>query len=404
MFDPHGTLGRALWIGGGQWAGKSTVAHLLARRYGLTAYHYDFHDARGHDARRLAVRVRAGRPLEGASPEEMWVQPTPQAMAERALADFRQRWAWVLDDLGGLDSPRPVIAEGWGLRPELVAPLIDSPRRMVVLVATEAFRQVQLERMPRAQQLSRSAEISDPARAQANRLARDALLAREAAEQARSLGIRVIEVDGSRDGEGVAGLVTEVFAPYLPLGTDAALIAVDVQNDFCPGGALAVPGGDQVVPAINALAGRFAHVALTCDCHPADHCSFRHRGGPWPAHCVQGTPGAALRADLDLPGATVFRKGTDPGAEAYSGFAGRAEGGADLAGWLRARAVRHVWVAGLATDYCVRATALDALQAGFAVTVVADACRAVDVRPGDGQRALAELAAAGVAVVSSRPD
>lgn len=396
VFDPHGTLGRALWIGGGQWAGKSTVAHLLARRHGLTVYHYDFHDARGHDARRVAGRARAGEPLDGPSIEDVWVRPSPAAMAADALAEFRRRFEWALDDLRGLDSPRPVIAEGWGLRPELVAPLLDSPGRMVVMVATEAFRREQLERMPRARDFLRAGQVSDPARAQANRLARDALVARDAAEQARRLGIRVIEVDGARDAEGMADLVAEGFAPYLPLGSDAALIAVDVQNDFCPGGALAVRDGDQVVPAINAMAGRFAHVALTCDWHPADHCSFADRGGPWPAHCVQGSPGAAFHSGLDLSGATVFRKGTDAAVEAYSGFAGRSDAGEDLAAWLRARCVRHVWVAGLATDYCVRATALDARRAGFDVTVAADACRAVDVRPGDGERALAELAAAGI--------
>ncbi len=396
IVDPHGTLGRALWIGGGQWAGKSTVSHLLARRYGLTAYHYDFHDARGHDARRVAGRARAGEPLDGPSLEDMWVRPTPAAMAEHALAEFRRRFEWTLDDLRGLDSSRPVIAEGWGLRPGLVAPLLDSPRRMVVLVPTEAFRAAQLARIPRAREFSRAADVSDPARAQANRLARDALLAEDAAAQARQLGIRVIEVDGSRDAGGVAELVADAFAPYLPLPADAALIVVDVQNDFCPGGVLAVRAGDAVVPAINALAGRFAHVAMTCDWHPADHCSFAARGGPWPPHCVQGSAGAAFHGGLDLPGATVFRKGTDPDAEAYSGFAGRTEAGEDLASWLRARCVREVWVVGLATDYCVRATALDAAGAGFAVTVATEACRAVDVRPGDGARALAELAAAGV--------
>lgn len=220
MFDPHGALQRALWIGGGQWAGKSTVAHLLAYRHGLTAYHYDYHDARGHDDRRIARRVRLGEPVAGLSPEDAWVRRTPEAMAEETLAGFPIRFEWVLDDLRGLDSPRPVIAEGWGLRPELVAPLLDSLRRMVVLVPTEAFRQHQVRTLPRAGAFSRAGEISDPERAQANRIARDRLVAEDAVQSAKRLGIRVIEVDGSRDAEGVADLVAEHFAPYLATGVE----------------------------------------------------------------------------------------------------------------------------------------------------------------------------------------
>jgi nicotinamidase-related amidase len=387
MFDPHGALARALWIGGGQWAGKSTVAHVLAERHGLTAYHYDFHDARGHDARRVERRARRGEPLDGPSLEELWVQPSPADMAAHALAEFRNRFEWALDDLRALDSPRPIIAEGWGLRPELVAPLLDSLRRMAVLLPTDAFREAQRARLPRARTFSQA--VSDPELAQRNRLERDRLVAEDARRSAERLGIRVIEVDGSRDAEGVADLLAAQFAPYI---REAALIVVDVQNDFCPGGALAVRDGDAVIPVLNALAGRFRHVALTCDWHPKDHCSFT----TWPPHCIQGTPGAAFRPGL--AGGEVFRKGTDPRQEAYSGFQGRSDGGSTLAEWLRARGVQEVWIGGLATDYCVRATALDAVAEGFEVTVPAAGCRAVDLQPGDGERALAEMASAGAKI------
>jgi hypothetical protein len=213
-WDPFGTLRRALWIGGGQWAGKSTVARILARRYGVTAYHYDYHDARSHEDRRVARRVRLGEPPDGPDPESTWVNTTPEHMAAGTQAGFSTRFAWALDDLRGLVSGRPVIAEGWGLRPELVAPLLDSPRRMVVMVATEEFRQYQLRELPRAAAVSQ--QVSDPARAQRNRLARDRILADDAASSARRLGIRVIEVDGSRDADAVADIVADHFRPYLP--------------------------------------------------------------------------------------------------------------------------------------------------------------------------------------------
>lgn len=216
IFDPHGTLGRALWIGGGQWAGKTTVAHLLARRYGLTAYHYDYHDARGHDDRRIARRVRLGEPAASPSPEEVWVRRTPEEMAEETLRGFPIRFEWALDDLRALDSPLPIIAEGWGLRPELVAPLLEgAPRRMVVLVPTDAFRRRQIESLPRARSLGAAATLSDPGRAQSNRLARDHLVAEDARRSAERLGIRVLAVDGARDAAGVADLVAEHFAPFL---------------------------------------------------------------------------------------------------------------------------------------------------------------------------------------------
>lgn len=214
IWDPFGTLRDALWIGGGQWAGKSTVARILARRYGLTAYHYDYHDARGHDDRRIARRVRLGEPPYGPDPDDSWVNTTPEQMAAATLEGFPVRFEWALDDLRGLVSGRPVIAEGWGLRPLLVAPIIDSPRRMAVMVATEEFRQRQLRDLPRAATFSQ--QVSDPARGQRNRLARDRIVAEDAASSARRLGVRVIEVDGTYDANAIAGIVADHFRPYLP--------------------------------------------------------------------------------------------------------------------------------------------------------------------------------------------
>ncbi|MFB4305609.1 hypothetical protein [Actinomadura sp. GTD37] len=212
--DPFGTLRRALWIGGGQWAGKSTVARLLAVRYGLTAYQYDYHDARGHNDRRIALRIKQDRPPADPDPDASWVNTTPADMAAETLAGFPTRFEWALDDLRALVSGRPVIAEGWGLRPELVAPIIDSPRQMVVMVPTEAFRDRQVRELARAAAIG--GDVSDPARAQRNRLERDRLVAGDAVRSARRLGIRVIEVDGARDAAAVADLVAEQFRPYLP--------------------------------------------------------------------------------------------------------------------------------------------------------------------------------------------
>jgi len=169
------------------------------------------------------------------------------------------------------------------------------------------------------------------------------------------------------------------------------LIVVDVQNDFCPGGALGVAGGDRLAPAIAAAAEAAGTVVATRDLHPAGHVSFAERGGPWPAHCVAGTPGADLHPSVSgMRFDRIQDKGTDPDREAYSGF-----DGTDLAEYMRDRGVKHVLVAGLATDYCVRATALDAIREGFETTVLTDAVAAVDVEAGDGERALAEVRAAG---------
>ena len=178
---------------------------------------------------------------------------------------------------------------------------------------------------------------------------------------------------------------------------DDALIVVDVQHDFLPGGALAVATGERIFAPIDALAPRFRRVYATRDWHPLDHSSYAQYGGPWPVHCVAGTRGAAFDARLDLKKVdAVIDKGVDRETDGYSGFAAT-----KLAGDLRVHGVRRVFVCGLATDYCVKATALDARAAGFAAVVIADASAAVDVQPGDEAAALAELRAAGVEVVQS---
>ena len=171
---------------------------------------------------------------------------------------------------------------------------------------------------------------------------------------------------------------------------------VDYQNDFNPGGALAVPEGDRIAERINQLAAsdRFGLVVATRDWHPPDHGSFTEQGGIWPVHCVQGTEGAELapaleRANIDV----VIDKGLDPGTDGYSGF-----DGTDLAELLRERGIDRVTVVGLATDYCVRHTAIEAARQGFEVTVDRDAVRGVDVEPGDSERALEEMRAAGARV------
>ena len=175
-----------------------------------------------------------------------------------------------------------------------------------------------------------------------------------------------------------------------------ALVIVDFQTDFCPGGALAVPDGDAIAARLNDLAGsgEFDLVVATRDWHPPDHGSFGEQGGPWPVHCVAGTPGAELHHALDrTPIDLVVDKGQDPGTDGYSGFEGTG-----LAELLRERGVDHLTVTGLATDYCVKNTALDALREGFSVTVDSSATRGVEVEPGDSERALEAVREAGASV------
>ena len=173
-----------------------------------------------------------------------------------------------------------------------------------------------------------------------------------------------------------------------------ALVVVDYQNDFAsPDGALSVSGGDAIAGRINEQmrSGDYDLVVATRDWHPPDHGSFTEQGGIWPVHCVQDTEGARLHPDLDAAAVDVIvDKGQDRDTEGYSGFDGAA-----LGELLRERGIDQVTVVGLATDYCVKQTALEALQEGFAVTVDTTAVRGVEVEPGDSDRALAELRAAG---------
>lgn len=189
----------------------------------------------------------------------------------------------------------------------------------------------------------------------------------------------------------------------LSLGPGDALIVVDVQNDFLPGGALGVSGGDQLLPVLNDYVRRFTQqglpVFVTRDWHPPGHCSFKASGGPWPIHCVAGTPGADFPPELALPTtARIISKATVIDKEAYSAFAGT-----DLAEQLRGIGVRRVFVGGLATDYCVLGTVKDALALGFATVLLRDAVRAVDAKPGDGDAAIAEMLALGACCVQSPP-
>lgn len=181
----------------------------------------------------------------------------------------------------------------------------------------------------------------------------------------------------------------------LKIGKTSALIVVDVQRDFCPGGALPVPEGDRVVPILNRYIQRFeaagAPIYATRDWHSPNHTSFKPEGGPWPPHCVQNTRGAELHRDLRLPkGARIISKATDPGREAYSGF-----DGTGLGEELRQGGVGRVFVGGLATDYCVKSTVLDALRLGFEAVLLEDAIRGVDVEPGDSVRAVGEMVTKG---------
>jgi nicotinamidase/pyrazinamidase len=182
-----------------------------------------------------------------------------------------------------------------------------------------------------------------------------------------------------------------------------ALIVVDVQNDFLPGGVLAVPGGGEVIEPLNDHIRQFAQLLLpvfaTRDWHPREHCSFREQGGRWPAHCVAGTHGAKFPPQLQLPpDVHVISKATQAAADAYSGFQGT-----DLARQLRDLGCTRVFVGGLATEYCVRATVLDARAAGLEVVVLADAIRALNAHPGESEHALAEMKASGARISPASP-
>ena len=197
------------------------------------------------------------------------------------------------------------------------------------------------------------------------------------------------------------------------------LLIVDVQNDFCPGGPLPVPEGDRVVDPINRIQSRFDLVLATQDWHPADHGSFaaNHPGRRpgeqivlaglpqilWPVHCVQGTPGAELHPRLDRSRIVrVFYKGTDPSIDSYGGFFDNGHrSSTGLADYLKGRGVSEVSICGLATDYCVKFTALDAVALGFKTYVIEDACRGVELHQGDVRRAIDEMRQQGVAVIEA---
>ena len=183
-----------------------------------------------------------------------------------------------------------------------------------------------------------------------------------------------------------------------------ALVIVDIQNDFCPGGALGVTGGDAVVPVLNRYAERFvaagAPVFASRDWHPAETTHFKAFGGVWPPHCVQGTPGAAFHPGLSIPSnAAVVSKGMDPHEDAYSCFQAETDDGMPFAAALGELGVSRLFVGGLATDYCVKSTVVDGVQAGFEMIVLADAVAAVDLTPGDGAKALDEMRAAGAQLI-----
>jgi nicotinamidase/pyrazinamidase len=187
----------------------------------------------------------------------------------------------------------------------------------------------------------------------------------------------------------------------MPNEKKKALIVVDVQNDFCPGGSLAVANGDQVVAPLNKLMKEFLNrgepVFKTRDWHPAKTKHFADYGGVWPVHCVQNTPGAEFHSGLlDDPRITIISKGIDESADGYSGF-----DGTNLARNLRDQEVEEVWVGGLATDYCVKHTVLDALREGFDVKALADAMRPVNVNPTDGAQAIEAMRNAGAQIIGN---
>lgn len=180
--------------------------------------------------------------------------------------------------------------------------------------------------------------------------------------------------------------------PVQPLNPEQdALLIVDMQNDFLPGGSLAIPDGDAIIPVINSYIEKFVQAGATIfasrDFHPADHVSFKEQGGPWPSHCVKGTPGVEFHPDLRLPKSTIYiEKGKNAGKEAYSAL-----DATPLAEMLQQAGTKRVFVCGVATDYCVLASAKDLLAASFEVVLLSDGIKAVDVTSGDGDRTVAEL-------------
>jgi nicotinamidase/pyrazinamidase len=187
----------------------------------------------------------------------------------------------------------------------------------------------------------------------------------------------------------------------LTIDRSTALVVVDIQNDFCPGGALAVANGDKVIPVLNEYIQKFrkahAPIIFTRDWHPPDHSSFKEQGGPWPPHCVQNSEGARFHAALNVPPEGEIVSKADKKDEAYSFFKGT-----DLSTKLHERGITRLLVGGLATDYCVKETVVDGLKYGFQVFHLDDASRGVNVRPDDSERALADMVAAGAKRISLR--
>lgn len=180
-----------------------------------------------------------------------------------------------------------------------------------------------------------------------------------------------------------------------------ALVVVDVQRDFCPGGSLGINHGDSIIPRLNRVIEAFQRAKLpiffTRDWHPPDHCSFRAQGGIWPPHCVMGTDGAGFHSDLEVPpGSVVINKASDPSLEAYSTFQGT-----DLERQLRERHIHEIVLGGLATDYCVKESSLDALRAGFGVSVLKDCVKGVNLRRNDSALAIRAIATRGARLISS---
>lgn len=184
----------------------------------------------------------------------------------------------------------------------------------------------------------------------------------------------------------------------MELNKNDVLLITDMQNDFLSGGALAIPGGNEILPALNRLSIRFPKVIASQDWHPADHISFKTRGGQWPPHCVQGTKGAELHPELDQSKISlIVRKAFDPEIEEYSLFTPRSR----LASMLLGAGIKRVFIGGVATEYCVKHSALDALANGLGVYVITDTVQGIDRAPGDSQKALGEIETHGGFLITS---
>jgi len=191
------------------------------------------------------------------------------------------------------------------------------------------------------------------------------------------------------------------------MGRRPALLVVDIQNDFCPGGALGVPDGDAIIQRVNRAVALFERrnlpVLFTRDWHPRETKHFKEFGGAWPAHCIQGTKGARFHSDLQVPkGSLILSKGMDPEQDSYSAFQAFTDRGRDLESTLHELDVDELFICGLATDYCVRATTLDGLRRGLAVRVLRDMIRGVDLKPGDSEMAVKEMRVHGAHFSESR--